>query len=96
MTEQKAPAIVSVMYIVVFWIAIGSAVIVLWLVAMQLEAVGYVGYIQQAIDKQCPELTIVVDASGYSGDPSPNWSSLQASCYLMDNGEWDCGCEGVP
>ena len=94
--EQKEPLIVSAMYIVVFWVAIGIAVIVLWLIAMQLEPVGYIDEIRQALDEQCPELTIVVDSSGYSGDPSPNWSSPQASCYLKSNGEWDCGCTGVP
>lgn len=68
-----------------------------YLAALQLEAQGYVPYIQAAIDAQCEGQGIVVSAGGYSGDPIPSWGSPEASCSLdLSTDSFVCSCEPVP
>ena len=96
MQDQRSQRqIRNILYVVILLVTIPILLIVLWFIGIQIEAMGYVGYIQEAIDEQCPELSVVVDVEGFSGDPFPNWSSPQASCWL-DSSEWNCGCSGIP
>lgn len=65
-----------------------------WFYALPwLEAKGYIPYIQEVVDEQCPELDIVVTVKGYSGDPFPAWSSSGVYCRRLTSGDdWECNC----
>ncbi len=68
-----------------------------YIAAWEIEAMGYVPYIQRAINEQCNRDDIIVSTEGYSGDPMPNWGSPEAFCYHdISTDEFLCSCYEVP
>lgn len=71
--------------------------IVIYWVALRLEAASYMPIIQQALDEQCGAGNLVADLGGFSSDPSPSWGSSEATCTIdHSTDKFICSCEGVP
>ncbi len=76
--------------IITFIIIIGLFGI--WQIGLRLEALGYLFYVREALQRECPSTIVEVTIDGFSGDPFPSWMSPEVACMKEFNGVWTCYC----